>query len=89
MQGNMKKGLLTSRDWEDGRHDEDSCDQGDPAHSNPADHNTRCAQVEWPRLEVLVVEEADADGDGICTTHATSWMLNATPCAHTLLKALP
>ena len=56
----------TSRDWEDGGHDKDSCDEDNPADSNPANHKADLAQVEGPWLEVLVVEEADSDRNGIC-----------------------
>ena len=56
----------TSGDGEDGGHDEDGGDEDHPAHSDPANHQANRAQVEGPWLELLVVEEADGDGDGIC-----------------------
>ncbi len=61
----LKTGL-TAGNWEDQGHDKDGCDEDDPGHSDPPDHQAQAAQVKWPRLKLLVVKEADADGDGVC-----------------------
>jgi hypothetical protein len=59
---------LTGGDWEDGGHDEDRCDQTHPADGDPTNHKANFAQVEGPRLELLVVQQADGNGNGICSS---------------------
>lgn len=43
-------------------------DEADPDDGNPRDDNSDSAQRERAWLKVLVVEQADEDGDGVCTT---------------------
>lgn len=41
--------------------------EADPDDSDPGYHNSGHAQIERARLKGLVVEQADENGDGICT----------------------
>jgi hypothetical protein len=56
-------------------------DEADPDDSNPGDDYSQGAETERARLKVLVVDQADEDGDGVCTPATQHQSVSVPPWA--------
>ena len=76
--------IPTAGDREYCGHDKDGRDEDNPSDGNPACDQAQGSQVKGPRLKVLVVQQADADGDGICagTLKAIRALPSIAPVGH-------